>query len=196
MAPIDLESLRHSWQNMRIEIDRLSEQNRRLTKRIVNNQAKSVKDSLLRNYRILCIIGIIYTPVMPCICVQLLHTDTFVTVMMSLFFPLAVILNGMVYLKTRAIDPASLSMKEMLITFTNLKILRSRCRVAGYIIALPMLIGMLHYMYLIDNAMFYGGCAGGVIGAIIGIRLDIRMSREIRAMRRSLAEELAEDAPE
>ncbi|MDE7153666.1 MAG: hypothetical protein K2O00_04375 [Muribaculaceae bacterium] len=190
MAQIDLESLRHSWQNMRIEIDRLSEQNRQMTKRIVNNQAKSVKDSLLRKYRMLCIIGIIYIPIMPYLCERLLHTDLFVTIIMSLFFPCAVVINGLVYFRTRRIDPSAMSMKDMLIAFTNLKILRSRMRITSYILALPVLACLLYYMYGVDESMFIGGCAGGVIGAIIGVRLDLRMSREIRELRRTLAEEL------
>ncbi len=192
MSQIDLDTLRQSWQNLKIEVDRVSEQNRRLTERIFNNQAKSVRDYVMRRYRMLCIIGAVYTPLMPILCDRQLHFGLIPLILISLFFPISVLINGSVLYKCSKIHPTEMTMKEMLIAFTDLKIHRSRCRIFGYILSLPLLVLLLYHMYWIDSSMFYAGCIGGVIGAILGIRMDLKVSREIREMRRSLAEELEE----
>lgn len=85
-----------------------------------------------------------------------------------------------------------MTMKEMLNAFTDLKIHRSRCRIFGYMLSLPLLFLLLYYMYQIEESMYYAGIVGGVIGAAIGIGMDLKVSREIREMRQSLAEELEE----
>ncbi|MDE7407355.1 MAG: hypothetical protein K2M76_02945, partial [Muribaculaceae bacterium] len=164
MSQIDLDTLRQSWQNMKIEVDRVSEQNRRLTERIFSNQAKSVRDYVMRRYRMLCIIGIVYTPLMPLLFSHQLHLDLVSLILITLFFPISVVINGSVLYKCSKIHPAEMTVKEMLIAFTNLKIHRSRCRIFGYILVIPILVLLLYHMYWIDSSMFYAGCLGGVIG--------------------------------
>ncbi|MDE6267060.1 MAG: hypothetical protein K2M07_06915 [Muribaculaceae bacterium] len=189
---MNLDTLRQSWQSMKIEVDGIKEQNRQLTQRIFNNQAKTVRDYVKRRYRMLVILGVAYSFIMPWLCVRELQMSVLPTVLMSLFFPFSVVINGSVLYMTSRIHPSKMTVKEMLIAFTNLKIHRSRCRIIGYTVAIPVLIALLIYMRFIDEAMFYAGCVGGVIGACIGIYQDVKMSREIRQMRRSLAEELEE----
>lgn len=193
MEQMNLENLRRSWQAMQIELEKVKDQNRRLTERIFNNQARSVRSSVIRKYRLLCIIGIIYTPLMPLICIYMLHMDLLPTILMSVFFPLSVVINGSVLFKTMKIHPTEMTLKEMMIAFTNLQIHRSRCRILAYAIAVPILAGLLYYLYETDCAMFIGGAVGGIVGVIVGVNQDLKVSRQIREMRQSLAEELEED---
>lgn len=190
MAQMDLENLRQSWQSIRIEVDKVKEQNRDLTQKIFNNQVRSVRDYVKRRYRMLFIIGIAYTFIMPWLCVREFHMTLVPTILFSLFFPFSAVLNGSVLYKTSRIHPSTMTVRQMLIAFTNLKIHRSRCRIIGYLVAIPAMGVLLYYMRQIDEIMFYAGCLGGVIGAIIGIIMDIRVTREINGLRRSLAEEL------
>lgn len=190
MPQINLDNLRQSWQSIKIEVDEVKEKNRMLTERIFNNKAKSVRDYVKRRYRVLVVLGVVYSFLMPMLCLNQLQMDLIPTILMSLFFPLSVVINGSVLYMTQKIHPSTMTVKDMLIAFTNLKIHRSRCRVIGYVVVIPVMGMLLYYMKSIDETMGIAGCIGGVIGAIIGIRQDIKITREIRQMRAALAEEL------
>ncbi|MEE0978379.1 MAG: hypothetical protein UH625_03125, partial [Muribaculaceae bacterium] len=111
----------------------------------------------------------------------------------SLFFPYTTVVNALVWYRTRQIDPATMNMKDTLVAFTNLKILRNRLRLMNYIVGLPMVATLFYYLYHLAPHAFWGGVIGGVIGGAFGLREDMIISREIRELRKTLAEELSDE---
>lgn len=69
-------------------------------------------------------------------------------------------------------------------------------RVAGYMIALPILVMLFYYFAGVSQEMVWGGIAGGVIGGAIGLSIDSKIRRQVKEMKSVLHDALADcDAP-
>lgn len=188
-----IDDLRKSWQSMLIEIERVNELNRELTRKIFDDRVTNVRSKVMHKYAIFTIISIVFIPIMPIECMMIFNFDTIPLILVSLFFPYTTVVNALVWYRTRQIDPATMNMKDTLVAFTNLKILRSRLRLMNYIVGIPMVVTLFYYLYHLAPHAFWGGVIGGVIGGAFGFREDFIISREIRELRKTLAEELSDE---
>lgn len=149
---------------------------------------KSHKDSVMRQYRIFAIIaGMWAVLTMPFMCLNpVIELPLWAGAYMSVYFVVMCLLSFKVYYAVKDINIGMLSVRECLNAVFRVKKLRFQGRVAGAILAIPLLAYLLSYFYHIDRIMFIGAVSGAVFGLIVGIFADMRIRRHLREMSRYL----------
>ncbi len=100
------------------------------------------------------------------------------------------------------IDLSMMTVRQAFEANANVIMLRSRLKLAGIILAIPVFAFMLYELWLFDATVigadgikytFLGGCAGGVVGSICGLRMDRRIRGYLREVQQMLRDELGEE---
>ncbi|MGN1172703.1 MAG: hypothetical protein ACI4SO_02830 [Muribaculaceae bacterium] len=185
---MNLDELKQSWQSIDSELKRIEKLNDDLS-RICQNRNTSLRDELKNKYRALWLLCLLMTVVS----VGLIWNEAIMPVMATVlifYFAILGVLNYIVYKKFKALNYNDMTVKEMLISVTNIHILRSRYKIVGYCMMTPVIIALLWRFYTVEMAMFYGGCVGGVVGLIAGIITDRKIERQIRELKENLEHEL------
>lgn len=185
---MDLDELKKSWQHIDSELKRIEKLSDDLSN-ICKSRNVSLRDKLVNRYFWLWML----CAVMTVVSVGLIWHEAILPVMATVlifYFSILGVLNFVIYKRFKSLDYNYMSVKDMLITVTNTHILRSRFKIVGYCLMIPVLAALLWRFYTIDINMFYGGCGGGVIGLIAGIITDRKIEREIRELKESLKHEL------
>ena len=164
---MNLDELKQSWQGIDSELKRIDKLNDDLS-RICQNRNTSLRDELKNKYRALWLLCLL----MMVVSVGLIWNEAIMPVMATVlifYFAILGVLNYIVYKKFKALNYNDMTVKEMLISVTNIHMWR---------------------FYTVDMAMFYGGCVGGVVGLVAGIITDRKIERQIRELKENLEHEL------
>ena len=110
--------------------------------------------------------------------------------------------NMLVIYKIDKIDLSNMTVREAFEANAKVIVQRTRLKLTGIVLAVPVFVYLLYEMWLFDAAQvgdngikytFLGGCLGGVVGVIAGLRLDRRVRGYLREVQQMLRDELEEE---
>lgn len=190
---MDINKLKHDWQQLELRIDKIENENKRLAERLKKNSATGVKHRLTARYGRMTIICIL-SPIWMVLFDNTFNVDTSLYISYIVFFAIMSVTTGYVWWKLRNIDYMSMSVKDALIAVYNTEKLCKINNWIGYITGIPLIIFLMIYIYRLDQQpLIIGAWAGLIVGGSIGTYIRLKNRRLLKKMRQTLAEEISED---
>lgn len=190
---MDLDKLKHDWQQLELRIDKIENENKRLAERLKKNSATGVKCRLTARYGRMTIICIL-SPIWMVLFDYTINVDTSLYISYVVFFAIMSVTTGYVWWKLRNIDYMSMSVKDALIAVYKTEILCKTHNRIGYITGFPLIIFLMIYIYQLDQQpLIIGAWIGLIIGGSLGTYIKIRNRQLLKKMKQTLAEEISED---
>lgn len=115
------------------------------------------------------------------------RSDPVIMAAMDLFFIVMAVIHLRIYRMVRQLQPSAMTVSEMLATLCRIEIARSRARITGMALALPLVAWMM-YVFAAEYGEYalYGSCVGLVAGLTAGICIWRKGARLIRQMKKQL----------
>lgn len=180
-----LEDLKKHWKNLSSAdgIDRLG-----IEAPTVSVGSKSIgnRRKLLRFYRVLTVISVLYIILAPGMLFPMGIFPTWALALLSIFFAAAAAMNIYMYSLIKAVNFSEMSTLDLLERVRTIYKVHIRQTIAGILIVIPILSMMLWYFYS-DPSIFLGGVCGALVGALIGWRNNLRVIRYLREIESELA---------
>ncbi len=189
---MELDELKQSWHEMKRELDRVETLNKVLTERLSRSKALPFKCRIMNQYKIIVAVSLCMIVFTSILFIDNLIFSRELSGSLVIYFIVLKSLNLYFMSRLRRIDIYTMPVAEMVEQTIKLRILRSRLKIIGYILMIPMMCVLLWTFYKADYGMFVGGWMGGVVGLIIGLRIDRSIDRDIKNMKAALKEELSE----
>lgn len=185
---MDIDELKKSWQSLDSKLDGMKTQIDELR----HGKTLGHRDSIMRKYKVLFMVCLMMIFVSINLCSKP-EVGNVMGILLAIYFAIHAVLGFIIHSRFSKIDYSRMNIKELLIEVTNAHILRSRFKIAGYCMMVPVLVALLGKLYVENVHMFYGGVIGGIIGLIVGLAIDRKIERQIREMKENLRLELQED---
>lgn len=182
---IDFEQLKRQWLEQSSRIDRLEAQNEMLRPKLSTSSNMTLRDKLMRDYRIFLLISIVFIP----LTFGLFPVCDFpwsMTMSFTTLFALEAIGNAYIIRLIHNIDFTAQTTREALRRVIHLQKTRSRMQILFITLTIPVVSYAFYVFGTIDKSMLWSGIAGGVIGGIIGTIKDRQIRRIIKQMKAEL----------
>lgn len=182
---LDFDQLKRQWLEQSARLDRLEAQNEALRRKLSASSNMTLRDKLIRDYRIFFIVAIILVP-LTFATFPLCEFPWSMTFSFSALFALEAVGNGYILRLLNRIDFTLLSTREALSRVIHLQKMRSRLQILFISITIPILAYAFYVFGKLDEDMIWSGLLGGVIGGIIGGMKDYSIRRIIKRMKAEL----------
>ncbi|MDE5608549.1 MAG: hypothetical protein K2I64_06420 [Muribaculaceae bacterium] len=184
---IDFEQLKRQWAEQSARIERLEAQNEKLRHKLSSSSNMTLRDKLIRDYKIFLFVSIILVPI-TFSTFPLCDFPWMMTVSFALLFALESIANGYILKLLKDIDFTSQTTREALTRVIHLQKSRSRLQIIFITLTIPVLTYGFYVFGTIDKDMIWSGLLGGIFGGIIGAIKDRQIRQIIRRMKAELEE--------
>lgn len=191
---MDIDKLKKQWQSMELRIEQIEKDNKRLLARISNDRVKGVRKKLLTRYLALVALCVI-SPAWILLFNEHYRVDVDVLIIYTFFFLVMGLVNWYIYKLIDGIDCSVMTTKEALTAVTKVEETRSKGKLLGWILAVPLVIILFRVFSEMGRPeVIYGAYFGLIVGGICGYIFDRKTRRLIRELRQTLDKELDEDS--
>lgn len=182
---IDFDQLKRQWADQTARIERLEAQNERLRQKLSASSNITLRDKLVRSYRIFFLVALI---MIPSVSIMFPSCDfpTTLTVVFISIFALEAIGNAYLLWLLSRLDFTEISTHTALRRVIHFQHTRSLIQFVAICIIVPALAYAFYVFGSIDRSIVWGGVSGGILGGIIGLLKDRDIRRTLKAMRKTL----------
>ncbi len=188
---MDFDQLKKSWNNAAEELDKVCKLDKEVSE-TCKITTMGLKDKLVSKYCFLWILCAVCT-VISCFFINHRVILPVMAIVLIFYFLILAILNYKIFAAFRKLNYNDMSVKDMLVSVTNIYIQRGRYQIVGYCMMIPVLIALMWNFYAYDMNMFKGGVIGCIIGFACGFYMDYKIEKEIKELKESLKHELEEN---
>jgi len=179
----ELDEIRHQWQSLKVDRQRLEQANRRLSQRLSAERAVSKQKRLSNYYRRIGIASVIILPILAVPLYYIVGMPLWV----SLLYAAVGIALGTMNLRFSMFisdtDYITMPTCDAMIHARRVLLWQARLRNLGIILATVVLVPIFMYLYALNNTSgLTGGIAGGAVGVAIGFALYCKKRRAARNM--------------
>lgn len=171
----DFESLKKTWKTVRNDSARIPDLTR----------PGRVGRRLRRRFSILILVAL----ELPLLAISLrchLGLSIWVCAAYGLFGLIMACLTAVIYRDLNSKKFLSLTVVEATEYVRRIVHKRSKFRIAGIIMMIPLLATILYEFYFIDKVMFWSSVIGAVTGLIIGLSIEFRILRDFNRLLESI----------
>lgn len=182
---MEIDELKKQWQSLKIKVDSLEADNRRLASELANGRIQTTRSKLVRLYRISGVAGFVLPLLAP-----LMVKIGFEGWLAVVYGAYGILLGCLNLCFAWSIENARLIDAPVVEALRKAILIRRRqvaIRTFGIVLGIPVLVSM--FMQAADNsgvAMIEGMVAGLVVGVIIGVKKAFEANR----LGKSLQEEI------
>lgn len=179
---MNIDELKTQWQELRLRVDKLEDNNARLAHQLAAGKAVNYKHQLAKTFQRGIVVSCVL-PILAPLVVTVLNFPLWIAICYALFGVIMVCGNIWIRNYIMKADYMSLPVLQALENAINLKLRMRRLRILSVTIGSGVILSMLvEIIYKTDTAITTGFVVGLVIGTILGIikwREQSRLSRQI-----------------
>ncbi len=152
--------------------------------RAAAGSARSRRDWLMRTYRALCIVSVVWIVLSPMV-LGSAGLPAWVSVVTSVYFFITAVVCFIVLRKIQALDFGRMTTVDLLRSVRGIIASRLRLKIILIGCMLPLL-GVMFYYFRVSTPMLAGAVTGAVVGGIFGLIQDSKIRRNLRELSREL----------
>lgn len=178
-----LDELKQNWERIEVKADSLDESIRDIERKVNANKVSTIRDRVRRSTLRLGFLAL----VSPVVFVPLWTMSHTLLIAATVFFFIMASLDFILASRLADIDYCTMTTAQALQATIDAERLRQKFKVAGIIMAVPLLLLMGYTFYQTGEPIIMYGClTGAVTGGIIGLMLNAHFNRLFKAMKKEL----------